>query len=381
MASPPRTPSGRQLPEIISDVNALVGIIRNLEPHRLDEARIAARTHQFRLTRFYAENVLSGDANDPLLSLVLPSAKEVRSLAETWDRNQAEEWRIVDQPLFVQKYRHEALIRLTTQCSAYCRYCYIHEQTARRDPASSGFIAATFESLSKPAAADLREVILSGGDPLMVAPKTLSIVGSSLRTCNERRASRGMKPLCLAVHTREPIWRPNYFLDRWSDFEAAFATLGAYAYVFQIVHPREITPEFEELCLRIARAGSRSPLLLVQHPLFRGVNDSVKVLSELYLRLATAPAAVKPYYIVHPFDSGTLPEHRLSLPDSQRILQELHRFPGIQTPTLVVPTPMGKCYVAPYQPLVQGSSPGYWELRTKNGDVVDYRDLALLPVE
>lgn len=73
-----------------------------------------------------------------------------------------------------------------------------------------------------------------------------------------------------------------------------------------MIHPREVAPELLELVALIARAGNRRPLLLLQHPLFRGVNSSAEILADLYQKLADGEAPIKPYYVVHPFDSGTL---------------------------------------------------------------------------
>ena len=137
-----------------------------------------------------------------------------------------------------------------------------------------------------------------------------------------------------------------------------------------VLHPREVTPEFVAACSTLAEVAGPTarPVLLSQHPLFRGVNDSVEVLTQLYDRLFSCSPPVLPYYLVHPFYNGTLPKHRLSVAESQKIYRELARRPGCITPRLVVPTPLGKCQIGPYDEL-QKSGETYM-LTTKNGEVV-----------
>ena len=75
---------------------------------------------------------------------------------------------------------------------------------------------------------------------------------------------------------------------------------------------------------QIVDCGTSRPFLFNQHPLLKGVNADADILAELYSRLADCNPRVKPYYAVHPFDSGTLAKHRLSLPESQAVMQELY---------------------------------------------------------
>jgi L-lysine 2,3-aminomutase len=365
-------------PRIYRDLKSLIVRVPDLQSSKLADALQAADQYPFRITSFYLDRVLNGRADDPLLDVVLPTSQEGLVQPETWDANQLADGRALDSPLWSQKYPQQGLIRLTTECSAHCRYCYLRERTAQRRPASKEEIAGIFRGLAHDRARDIREVILSGGDPLMVTPAVLQYLGGCFRLCNEERASRGAQEIRLNVHTREPVWRPDYYLSEWSRYMPAFSALGAYAYVLQVIHPRELTPEFEELLRRISDCGEQRPLLLNQHPLLKGVNADADVLAELYARLTDCNPRIKPYYAVHPFDSGTLPKHRLSLPESQTLMQELtHKLPGTMLPTLVVPTPLGKAYVLPYQRLVPGSAPGRWHLLTKTGVEVDYLDPGL----
>jgi L-lysine 2,3-aminomutase len=126
--------------------------------------------------------------------------------------------------------------------------------------------------------------------------------------------------------------------------------------IINVIHPREITREFEEACCwltSIERSGRR-PVLKSQYPVFRGVNDSAAVLEELQMRLLDLKSPVLPYYMVHPFYNGTLPKHRMDLAETQSIYRELMRRPGVLVPRLVVPTPDGKCVLGANEELIDG---------------------------
>ena len=110
--------------------------------------------------------------------------------------------------------------------------------------------------------------------------------------------------------------------------------------------------------------------MMTQHPLFRGINDDARTITEMYDALDSGPVVVKPYYLIHPFPDGTLPMHRLTLAESQKILRDLSSAPGTRVPLLTIPTPMGKCVIGPYETLVDRG--GYYLLHTKDGVPVEY---------
>ena len=173
----------------------------------------------------------------------------------------------------------------------------------------------------------------------------------------------------ITVHTREPVWDPVRLVNRRALLKA-LGTLKPKTYMINVLHPREVTEEFLEACSALSEVAGPDarPALLCQHPLFRGVNDSVEILDELYTKLFQCSPPVLPYYLVHPFYNGTLPKHRLSIADSQRIYQELARRPGCITPRLVVPTPYGKCQIGPYENLTKDG--GSYLITTKDGEKV-----------
>jgi L-lysine 2,3-aminomutase len=338
----------------------LAGYVPGLSPRRLEEARVVAERFPFRIPLFYAQRILTGDPEDPLLALVLPSGSELEDGDELWDST-ASPYRASDSPFWVQKYEFQGLLRVTTACSGLCRFCYLKRKNAEPRVMTIRDVDELFDDLEI-RGRKLREIILSGGDPLCAPPDVLEAIARRV----ERLRAVSSCSIHLNIHTREPVWDPERMVRR-SSLLGALALLKPKIFVINVIHPREVTPEFERACavLNEACGPTSRPLFLCQHPLFRGVNDSVTVLEDLYGRLLSCSPPVLPYYLVHPFYNGTLPQHRLSIEDSQRLYRELARRPGCMLPKLVVPTPWGKCIIGPHEDLRRTAS-GV-ELFTKDG--------------
>jgi len=346
---------------LLTEPDQLKPFVPGLTETRLEEARDVAQTFNFRLPAFYAEHVLTGDADDPLLTVVMPSEEERLDGPELWDAT-AYAKPASKSRFWVQKYPHQGLIRLTTYCSGVCRYCYLKRKNERMSAMRVEDVDALFDDLGLHGA-DIDDIILSGGDPLCAPHETLSRIAERVE---DLRFRRGSATPFVSVHTREPVWNPTQLLASrglWS----TLARVQAKAIMLHVIHPREVTPEFGEVCARLSEVGGPKarPALLCQHPLLHGVNDSVDILETLYVKLLSLSPPVVPYYLVYPFYNGTLVSQKLPLQTVQALYRELCSRPGWFTPRLVVPTPWGKCIVGPNDPLV--AEDGSYRLRTKEG--------------
>ena len=255
--------------------------VPDLSSRRVEQAATVAEDFTFRLPRFYAEKVLLGTTDDPLLDLVLPSVDELADGEELWDSTPSP-YRVSDSPFWIQKYEYQGLIRLTTACSGLCRFCYLKKKNLEPKVMTVEDVDRLFDDLDK-RGARLREVILSGGDPLRAPADVLETVAARMNRLHSRLQTDSPH---ITVHTREPVWDPEQLLDRRSLFKA-LRILRPKTYMINVLHPREVTEEFIQVCSALSDAGESSarPALLCQHPLFRGVNDSVDILEELYDKL------------------------------------------------------------------------------------------------
>lgn len=367
VAVPPGAPEIR---EVIGSVDELRKLLPAIDDARAGEMREVAARYPFRIPRYYVEQVLRNDPADPLWELALPGKAEISDAGtERWDAFQldASIGKIAEHPRWIQKYRYEVLLRLTNFCSGLCRYCYLKNRENIQGFIAHAEIDDMFEQAEKsPRKAELREIVLSGGDPLTVPGEYLEHLAERIDHLNGILARR----VTVTVHTREPVWSPNRVM-RTKGLLNGLRRLGPSSYILHVVHPREVTSGLlEALEVLTNLHDKRRPLMMVQHPLFRGINNDARIITEMYDRLDSGNVIVKPYYLIHPFPDGTLPQHRLTLQESQQILRDLASAPGTRVPLLTVPTPMGKCVIGPWETLTDRG--GYYLLHTKDGVPVEY---------
>ena len=353
--------------EVIGSIDELRTLLPAITDDHAAEMLAVAEKYPFRIPRYYVETVLRNDPADPLWSLALPGRAEIYDAgSERWDAYQLQTVAVAH-PRWIQKYAYEALLRLTNFCSGLCRYCYLKNRENIEGFISHAEIDAIFDQAeASPHRHALRELVLSGGDPLTVPGEYLGHLAERIDRLNATVRRR----ITVTIHTREPVWYPQR-LTRQKSLLDGIRKLKPSSYILHVVHPREVTPGLHDALAALADlAETRKPLMMTQHPLFRGINDDARIITEMYDALDSGSVIVKPYYLIHPFPDGTLPMHRLKLIESQRILRDLASAPGTRVPLLTIPTPMGKCVIGPYETLIDRG--GHYLLHTKDGVPVEY---------
>ena len=232
----------------------------------------------FRVTRSFAARMRHGDAHDPLLRQVLPLACESDENAGYSADPLAETSHFADGSL-IQKYRGRALLIVTGACAIHCRYCFRRE-FPYGDSVGVGPLSSALASIA--ADQSLREVILSGGDPLVLDDATLNVLVSKLAAIAHIERLR--------IHSRLPVVLPARIT---SDL---LTTLGSGrlqpVLVIHANHAHEIDDEVKDALAACRRVGIT---LLNQAVLLRGVNDSATILAALSETLFAA--GVLPYYV------------------------------------------------------------------------------------
>jgi lysine 2,3-aminomutase len=240
------------------------------------------------------------------------------------------------------RYPDRVLIRPVLSCPMYCRFCFRREVVGR---ASGSLTPAELEATvdyvaSTPA---VREVILTGGDPLMLSARRL---GALLR-----RLAAIAHVDSLRIHTRVPVAAPER-ID--AELVAALRPGKAVWLSVHTNHVRELTDDVERGLARLADAGVP---LLAQTVLLHGVNDDPDALEALFRRLVAL--RVKPYYLHHPDLAPGTAHFRLGLGAGQRIYRALRgRIPGHALPTYVLDIPGGAGKVPVEAPWVRESPDG-----------------------
>jgi len=281
--------------------------------------------------RGFVARMRQGDPRDPLLLQVLPRAAEAADTPGfTADPVGERAARVA--PGLVQKYAGRALLLVTGGCAVNCRYCFRRDFPYAESGATRAGVAAAIESVA--ADASLHEVILSGGDPLLVDDERLADLVHRLEAVGHVRRLR--------IHTRLPIVLPERITAGLVDLLAG--TRLACTVVVHANHAAELDAQVAAAVRRLRESGA---IILNQAVLLAGVNDAERVLIELSERLVDL--GVVPYYL-HLLDRVRgaahfeVPEERAL--DLVRHLRET--LPGYAVPRLAreVPGEPAKVWLA-----------------------------------
>ncbi|GAB5413916.1 MAG: EF-P beta-lysylation protein EpmB [Congregibacter sp.] len=284
----------------------------------------------------FAARMERGNPDDPLLRQVLADTREdIETAGYTADPLE-ETGRYAGDPGVLQKYTSRALLIVTGQCAVNCRYCFRrHYPYAQARQSSEARRASLKKLLDDPA---IEEIILSGGDPLMLPDQQLAAISRQLRGYS--------RPVTLRVHTRLPIVIPDRVTG--SLLNALDPKNVQTVVVVHANHPREIDGHTSAALERLRDAGIT---VLNQSVLLRGINDCAETLAALNRRLFAA--GTLPYYL-HTMDPVQGAAHFDSgIEDARRITAELaEQCPGYLVPKLVTETPgaRSKRQLAPSYP-------------------------------
>ncbi len=292
----------------------MLGLPQDLLP----AARRAHRRFPLRVPHSFIRRMRRGDARDPLLLQVLPHQDELEAVAgfvaDPVGDHAAERL-----PGLLHKYHGRVLLVTTGACAVHCRYCFRQhfpygEANPRFDQwqASLDYIRAD---------ASIREVILSGGDPLSLRDDKLAELVAQLETIGHLRILR--------LHTRLPVVLPSRVDEALLGWLAG--TRLRPVVVVHINHPAELDSELERALGRLRDAGVT---LLNQSVLLRGINDDAEVLIRLSERLFEA--GVMPYYL-HALDrvAGSARFEVESRRARDLLVCLRNRLPGYLVPRLV----------------------------------------------
>lgn len=314
-------------------------------------AAVAAR-YAVAITPAMAELIAPGDEADPIARQFVPSPEElVSSPGEDGDPIGDAAHSPVEG--IVHRYPDRVLLKPTHTCAVYCRFCFRREMvgpeglsnlTPAQLDAAFAYIAARPE---------IWEVIITGGDPLVLSPRRLADLMDRLEAIDHVRIVR--------FHTRVPAVDPDAVTP------ALVATLKRGSKAVHVAlhanHARELTPAARAACARIIDAGVP---MVSQTVLLRGVNDDPQTLAALMR--AFVETRIKPYYLHHGDLAPGTAHLRTTVAEGQAIMRALRgALSGLAQPTYVLDIPggHGKVPVGPTY-LADGA------VETPDGDVRPY---------
>jgi lysine 2,3-aminomutase len=294
-------------------------------PEKLAELARVAERFAVAITPEVAELIDRSDPHDPIARQFVPDIAELTTTAEERADPIGDD---AHSPVegIVHRYPDRVLLKLVHVCAVYCRFCFRREMvgpgrkmlSAQQLDSALGYIAAHPE---------IWEVILTGGDPLVLSARRLGDVINRIARIDHVKIIR--------LHTRLPVVSPEKITPA---LVRALKAPGATTYVaLHANHPRELTTAVRAACARMVDAGIP---MVSQSVLLRGVNDDAQTLAALMR--AFVECRIKPYYLHHGDLAPGTSHFRTSMTEGQALMRALRgRLSGLAQPTYVLDIPGG----------------------------------------
>ncbi|MGI6320583.1 MAG: lysine 2,3-aminomutase [Bacteroidales bacterium] len=329
----------------------------NLSPEEEEGVKESLKTLRMAITPYYLSRINTESKNCPIRKQAIPTGAEAfQSDADLLDPLSEDE----DSPVpgLTHRYPDRVLFLITDMCSMYCRHCTRRRFAGQTDSQSpSDRIQAAIDYIAR--TPEVRDVLLSGGDALMVSDKMLESIIQRLREIPHVEIIR--------IGTRTPVVCPQRITDDLVNMLKKYHPIWLNTH---FNHPNEITPESSAACEKLANAGIP---LGNQSVLLRGVNDCTSVMKNLVQGLVKI--RVRPYYIYQCDLSMGLEHFRTPVSKGIEIIENLRgHTSGYAVPTFVVDAPGGggKTPVMPNYLISQ--SPGRVVLRNFEGVITTYTE-------
>jgi lysine 2,3-aminomutase len=344
----------------LRSITTLTGLIEaGLSPAAARAALDAvAERYAIGITPEMAKLIDPDDRADPIARQFVPDSRELETRPEERADPIADD-AFSPVPGIVHRYPDRVLLKPLHACPVYCRFCF------RRETVGPGGDALSDEALDAALAhirarPEIFEVIVTGGDPLMLSARRIEALTKALSAIPHVAVVRW--------HTRVPVVSPKRVT---AQLVAALRARGAATFLaIHANHPREFTPAAAAALARLADAGIP---LVGQSVLLRGVNDDVATLDALMR--AFLRHRVKPYYLHHPDLAPGTGHFRLSIEEGRRLMRALRgRLSGLGIPAYVLDVPDGAGKV-PLGPDHVHRTPDGLTIETIGGDDVRYPPL------
>lgn len=313
----------KQLVNSITTVDQLIKKI-NLSATEADEIRRLNGRFRMSITPYYLSLIDKDDPTCPIRQQAVPSIKELNVRAEELSDPLGDERRSPIKGV-THRYPDRVLLYPTYNCAMYCRHCFRRRIVGQYDKTLTPkeMVRAINYIAKHP---EIKEVILTGGDPLMLPDKQIK---NLLRQLKEIKHLRWIR-----IHTRVYVTMPQRITPSLAKI---FSSVRPLVVVTHANHPKEITPQFKKAAARTLRAGV---IMLNQGVLMKGINDNVDALKELFYRLLES--GVKPYYL-HQCDLAQGISHfRTKVSDGIKLLRQMRGFiTGLALPFYIIDTPGG----------------------------------------
>lgn len=312
------------------------------------------RHYPMRINPYYLSLISS--PGDPIGRQAVPSIEEIQDSSLIPDPSGEDDQSPT--PCVVHRYPDRVLFMVSRRCPVYCRFCLRKRLTGGDSDVNEAEFREGLAYIRE--TRTIEEVILSGGDPLMLADDRLAEILNQLRAIAHVQVIR--------IHSRMPCTLPQRITPRLVALLSRFHPLFL---VTHFNHPRELTPQAARACAGILDAGIP---LSCQTVLLKGVNDDPTVMTALMKGLVRM--RVRPYYLHHPDPVQGTEHFRTPLKTGQDILRHLRgRISGLCVPQYMVDLPDGGGKVAVLPDSIKRLDENRLEIKNYQGERFLYTDV------
>ncbi len=327
----------------------------------IKQLRKVTNTFSMKITPYYLSLIDFKDPDDPLKLMAFPNPKELNikkgELADPiGDTNKD----LNNQPVqaITHRYPDRVLLYPTPECGGYCRHCFRRRLAGKKEfGLTQKQLTTALNYIRKHS--EIHEVILTGGDPLMLGDTALEHILSELKTMSHIWTIR--------IHSRMPVWNPYRLTPKMAKMLAKYHPIWL---VTHFNHPRELSKIATKYIDNLIHEGIP---VLNQGVLLKGVNDSAEILRELFWALIRA--RIKPYYL-HQLDKAQGISHfRVGIRKGIRLLRDLRgTIPGYAIPHYILDIPGGYGKIPMQYHYLNTDTDGSVIVETPNGQLQPYLD-------
>ena len=352
---------------VVRDIRLLSGYFTKISQKYFDDLYNKSKNLKFQITPYILSQISRNISveeleKNPWFLQFFPIGEIYRMGPDAYDGT--ENWDLAEEfptSNIHHKYTNRALIRLRT-CLSYCNFCFEALGTLEKKPKLEKLFKwsdwnKSLEYIAKHR--EIEEVILSGGEPLLLSDSMLDKIFKDLSRIKNVRFRR--------IHTRASTHNPFRITD---NLVRIFKKYKVNEIAFDVAHPSEITSDFKDAVRKIRKGmGEDSPILVTHTPLVKNLNADAMVLWDLFAKLYELN--VKPYYLIHSFPHTPFADQqRVSVRDGIRLVNKLKRHKSnIAIPEYIVAHYNGKITV----PLEINGTPEFQYLKdNKNNPIIKF---------
>jgi len=344
-----------QLKNRVKDVGSLKRFLK-LSDRESEAIAKVSETFRWAISPYYLSLIDPNSDLDPIKLMAVPSVLEIGDREHGLDPMKEEYTNPAG--CITRRYPDRLIINTTNECAMYCRHCQRRRNIGEKDAARSQKEIAESITYIKDNP-EIRDVLLTGGDPFTLSNQRLEWIISELRKIKHVEIIR--------IGTRTPVTMPQRITDK------LVAMLKKYHPLYintHFNHPMEVTEEAKEACAKLADAGIP---LGNQAVLLNGINNDPYVMRCLNQELLKI--RVKPYYIFHAKTVRGTTHFNTSIDDGIEIMEYLRGYTsGLAIPSYIVNAPggKGKTPILPEYLISRGSD--YFVIRTWEGEIVRHEN-------